>query len=107
MSDKNALDKVVYEAELMEEPGGEPQMPVPQKETLPAKRTSFQLGKAAGSMIALLGFFNEIRNLFKRPGSGTFNSERGPMAPGAGRGRGGGRGRRKQWKQTKRGKCSG
>ena len=107
MSAKNEPDMGVYDAELMEEPGVGLQKPEPQKETLPAQRTAFQLGKAAGSLLALLSFFNEIRNLFKRPGTSVFKNESEARPVGRGKGRGGGRGRMKRWKQTKRGRCRG
>jgi hypothetical protein len=56
----------VYEAEIIdedeEEKGGKI---VPKNDNLPARSLSYKLGKAAGSLIALLGLVNQFSHVFK------------------------------------------
>jgi hypothetical protein len=96
---KNKIDKgnnsetdqmePVYEAEIIdedeEEKGGKM---VPTDEHLPARTIAYKLGKAAGSIIAVLGVVNQLSHMFKP----DRDVGRGP---GKGRGRGRRRKRRR------------
>ena len=74
----------VYEAEIIDEnEAAEGAKIVPKNDNLPARSLSYKLGKAAGSLIALLGLVNQFSHVFR--------SKRD-----VGRGSGKGMGRRKR-----------
>jgi hypothetical protein len=76
----------VYEAEIIDEEEEEKKgKMVPTDEHLPARTIAYKLGKAAGSIIALLGVVNQFSHMFKP----DRDVGRGP-------GKGRGRGRRKR-----------
>lgn len=65
----------VYEAEIVE---------VEDEQEKQVEKFSYKLGKAAGSLIALLGFFRQVRGAFKA-GAAPDEGCRGRMPRGRGR----------------------
>ena len=59
-------DVPVYEVEIIDENEEEEGTKiVPKNDNLPVKNLSYKLGKAAGSIIALLGFVNQFSHVFR------------------------------------------
>jgi hypothetical protein len=82
----------VYEAEIIDEDKDI----VQKQDKPPARNISYQLGRAAGVLIGLLGLFRQTRNTFgstKGQGRGT--------GRGMGKGKGMGRGKRKRMRRMK------
>jgi len=83
-------DMPVYEGEIIDEEKEETAI-VPNTDTPLVEKPAYKLGKAAGSIIAVIGFFNEIRNMFR-----TKNTN------GTGMGKAGGRGMRRKKRRMRR-----
>ena len=59
-------DVPVYEVEIIDENEEEEGAKiVPKNDNLPARSLSYKLGKAAGSLIALLGVVNQFSHVFR------------------------------------------
>jgi hypothetical protein len=95
----------VYEGEIIDEYENKNTKIEKKNDKPPVGKLAYRLGKTAGSLIAVLGFINEIRHVFKgsRTGSeaGKYGSGKEKRGPIGGRRRRGGMGRMKRRSRDK------